>query len=77
MKCPYCGKRTSYVPDHLKKSENCQKKHRMSLKSDFARVVNPSSANFAEISLRSKHGEIGSNRTESAKTEQDSENSLN
>ena len=35
MNCPYCGKRTSDIPDHLKKSKSCLENHKGSLAVEF------------------------------------------
>ena len=39
MKCPYCGKITKDMPNHLSKSLACSKKHGMNLLSQLKDVV--------------------------------------
>jgi len=35
MNCPYCGKRTNDIPNHLNKNKMCAKKHHGNLKRQF------------------------------------------
>lgn len=39
MKCPYCGKRTGDMPDHLVANPRCHLEHTKSLKSQLAQVL--------------------------------------
>ena len=39
MKCPYCGKRTSDMPIHLKQNQGCHKKHIECLKAQWVDTV--------------------------------------
>lgn len=48
MKCPYCGKKTSDMPTHLKKSKKCSDKHCINLKEQFINCVRVTAARQAE-----------------------------
>lgn len=39
MKCPYCGKSTKDIPEHLEKSLLCYKKHIEKLQCELTYIV--------------------------------------
>lgn len=39
MKCPYCGKRVSDMPEHLSKTPACAISHAKKLKADLERLL--------------------------------------
>jgi len=39
MKCEYCGRRVSDMPDHLKSKPKCSQKHAEKLKMQFKEIL--------------------------------------
>lgn len=41
MLCPYCGKKTADMPEHLKKKQRCREKHSEVLRKEFSCLYHP------------------------------------